>query len=95
MFMKLLTLKKLVFIYGQAPRSKDPIVELLHLDLAACPETHIKLQLNTPLLDCKMLKNKKFLGKITEQFIRVKSKPLIAPVSDDQPAEQPATSQNK
>jgi hypothetical protein len=25
-----------------------------------------------------MLKNKKFLGKIQKQFIRVKSKPLIA-----------------
>jgi hypothetical protein len=29
-----------------------------------------------------MLKNKKFMGKIQEQFIRVKSKPLIAEVGD-------------
>lgn len=30
--------------------------------------------------NCKMLKNKKFLGKIQQQFVRVKSKPLISEV---------------
>lgn len=29
-----------------------------------------------------MLKNKKFLGKIQEQYIRTKSKPLITEVSE-------------
>ena len=32
--------------------------------------------------DCKMLKNKKFMGKINEQHIRVQSKPLIAEMND-------------
>lgn len=32
--------------------------------------------------NCKMLKNRKFMGKISEQFIRVKSKPLIAEIND-------------
>ena len=31
-----------------------------------------------------MLKNKKFLGKISEQNIRTKSKPLIAEVNSNQ-----------
>ena len=30
-----------------------------------------------------MLQNKKFLGKISEQFIRAKSKPLIAEVNEN------------
>lgn len=30
-----------------------------------------------------MLKNKKFHGKIQEQYVRVKSKPLIAEVDSD------------
>lgn len=34
--------------------------------------------------NCKMLKNKKFMGKISEQFIRVKSKPLIAEVNSSE-----------
>jgi len=42
-----------------------------------------------------MLKNKKFLGKINQQFIRAKSKPLIAPVSDEKPEKSILTSQNK
>jgi hypothetical protein len=33
-----------------------------------------------------MLKNKKFLGKISEQNIRTKSKPLIAEVNSNQTA---------
>lgn len=32
--------------------------------------------------NCKMLKNKKFMGKINEQHIRVQSKPLIAEMND-------------
>ena len=30
-----------------------------------------------------MLKNKKFLGKVQEQYIRTKSKPLITEVSEN------------
>ena len=40
-----------------------------------------------------MLKNKKFLGKIQEQMIRVKSKPLIAEVNtNENEPETPAQS---
>lgn len=38
-------------------------------------EEKYKIQLDR---NCKMLKNKKFMGKISEQFIRTKSKPLIS-----------------
>lgn len=38
----------------------------------------LKINQVTNILDCKILKNKKFLGKIAEQTIRTKSKPLIA-----------------
>lgn len=40
-------------------------------------------------LDCKMLKNRKFMGKIQEQYIRTKSKPLIAEVGESSSENQP------
>jgi len=38
-----------------------------------------------------MLKNKKFMGKISEQHIRVKSKPLIAEVNDSKQTSSSST----
>ena len=46
--------------------------------------------------DCKMLKNKKFMGKISEQLIRTQSKPLIAEVNNNEPSQsQELTSQKE
>ena len=36
-----------------------------------------------------MLKNRKFMGKIQEQYIRTKSKPLIAEVGESSTENQP------
>jgi len=39
--------------------------------------------------NCKILKNKKFMGKINEQFIRTKSKPLIAEMNESEMKPEP------
>lgn len=53
------------------------------------------LIMNITNQDCHMLRNRKFMGKLQEQFIRTKSKPLITEVDAESSHKIQANSENE